>query len=546
MMLKALLFGLILCTVGCTKTLYYDLYPAHFAGEPKEEFGSATGVVSAAPARRLALPDEVLVSLPIEFQAAQLTGYITCLVDSEGGVYTLGGTPGDDGQYQVWMQARSSYFSELVQRLKEAGQLSFNPPGYPHIRCFRPEINPLAMFGKGWFYDWIDYLNAWQKRELELAALETRRTTLLDQLAARHVEISQVNDQIAALDQQIARKHQEIAADEERLARLKRKSGVNLLDSNTDRPAPPFNGEIEYDPEKDPFRTVQQDYLEDIRDRAWLDRNQSPSVYLDPDLVTALDRLHTGITTGRTELPENVRQALGATGFQLRVTSVSRTPWHQADTISSSASSGNLTARYDNSNHLFGQAVDISFLWLPGGRAAATQETLNSLSIILAHFGLHFPLGMADKVHITLSSAPESWLAQRVAMARAYSHKARELRGDQENAKKTGIFATEKLESQLSQLHTDLQDRLKERKEKANIFQRINSHHINIRAQIRKEEQRIDAERRQRDHDHNPWDVPRRDTPPGRPRPEPPDRPNPPRDRPDPPRNDGPGPIILG
>jgi hypothetical protein len=238
---------------------------------------------------------------------------------------------------------------------------------------------------------------------------------------------------------------------------------------------------------------------------------------------------------------------LKKSGFQkISVTSGARTPWRQADLYANAKKNGNPVGKYVRSDHMFGQAGDMS---IPSGWGwnSASHEKLRS---VMGRLGLEMRVPN-DPVHFTLAAPSHSFYARRLAMVRAYMAKASQMKAAQGAVYENAIFDQSRIVEQKTKVEADLRARNAELTKKTDLFARISAVYLSKQRELqqldaeisrRDDEARRRAERearRDRDEQRSRRDFNRPEpNPPKMDRPEPPYR-EPPRK--DPPSRERPG-----
>lgn len=543
---------------SCSRVPFTDAYPQHYSGETSAIRSPslqilAGGTKDGEAPRGASLSDDIVATLPVEFATAQVTGHLVCILDDEGGYLVPAGVqPAGDGIIQRG-HANGEVFLARAAAFSRLGLLRFDPPGYPNVACFRPDRTPDSYYSADWFADWVVYLNGWESRQGENDKLRKLTVELARRIEAGGQQLAALNAEIAAVEAGISASQAGVAAQEAENLRLRnnlKAESLSVAEIVKTEDLPPFDMRRSYDPGDDPFIAVHRTYLANIADRDWRGA-QAPNPFLEPTLRDALQRAYTGFAEPASIPDAGIRtmvQSLHRAGMTtIRMTSSSRTPWHQATVIEAARRSGNPAAAYYRSNHMFGMSADIS---VPFAWDSSNHETLRK---VMAHFGLSFPVAN-DKVHVALSSPPDYYPSLRLAMARAFETVARRLRAGQEAENHNAIFVVEQLTRQRERVETDLRTRRAYFEERTSLLDRVRARYrqlLNENQALREEIRRREAERardRRLERDpplREPRDPGRVEGPREPPRSEPPRREPPQPRQPRQPRDPG-GPIIWG
>lgn len=521
---------------GCASYNFPEMFPAYY----EEGLASPDGLIYLDK-----LPSEFVDALPIDFQLAKYTGHLWCYRDDGG--KTLFGSPWKSFQRTKWSDG---FTEKLNSALMDDQYKVFTPSGYPQAFCVMPNVDEEQLFDETWFGSWLTYISGWELGEIENEDLIESNKKLAIQISDISKLIAQVNASINTYDQKIKDAESSIAVTESLIGQRKSKLGIKILglDLDSKKELPPFDPKIPYDRIKDPFIGVVADGTKDVSDRSWATDQMSGGKYLDAELAQKIDEANRGFnnpdTLSDAKLKEDIRE-LKNSGFQgIAVTSGARTPWKQADLYASAKKNGNPVGKYVRSDHMFGQAGDMS---IPSGWGW-NSKSHQKLRSVMSRLGLEMRVPN-DPVHFTLSSPSRSFYARRLAMVRAYMAKASQIKAAQTAIRENAIFDQSKIVAQKAKVEADLKARNDELTKKTDIFARVSAVYISKQREL----QQLDAEiaRREDEARRRAEREARRDRPRGprefdRPEPNPPrvDRPEPPhRDPPqrDPPSRERPG-----
>lgn len=525
---------------GCASYNFQEMFPAYY----EEGQASPEGLI-----HQDRVPSELVDALPVDFQLAQYTGHLWCFRDNGG--KTLFGEPWRSIQRNRW----SDEFTEKLKSASDDDQYKvFTPSGYPQIFCVMPNVDTEQLFDETWFGSWLTYLSSWELSEIENESLIESNKKLAIRISDTQKIISQVNDSINAYDQKIKDTEKSITEIEALIGQRKSKLGMKILglDINSTRDLPPFDPKVPYDKNKDPFLGVVKDGTEDVSKRSWATDQMSGGKYLDPELAKKIDDANRFFSNPENIADANLKQdivALKNDGFHgIAVTSGARSPWRQAELYANAKKNGNPVGKYVRSDHMFGQAGDMS---IPAGWQwnSPSHQKLRS---VMSRLGLEMRVPN-DPVHFTLASPSRSFYARRLAMVRAYMAKASQIKAAQGAVRENAIFDQTSLVEQKAKVEADLQARNVELTKRTDLFARISAVYLSKRSEL----QQLDAEisRREDEARRRAEREARRDREPreprwprdfNRPEPSPPkvDRPEPPHREPprrDPPSRERPG-----
>ena len=108
---------------GCDSTPVQEAYPSHFAGEDK-----GLTVLTAGST----MPEEVIASLPMDFQLAEQTGNLTLVLDGNGLIkrpyFKL---------MDFLLVNHNRAFGKAISGFKEQGLEGYAPPGFPYIYALK-------------------------------------------------------------------------------------------------------------------------------------------------------------------------------------------------------------------------------------------------------------------------------------------------------------------------------------------------------------------------------------------------------------------------
>lgn len=480
-------------STSCTKVPYPKAFPLHYGITQAEETSEVGGFAQPnSPPNVLGnnglLTEDVVATLPIDFALAHHVGYLRCLLDFEG--YIL--IPGSDGRFNFPFSnrffARSNDFREFTNAWEGKEYLRYDPVGYPNLSCFMPSEDPVEFFGLGWLTDWTNLVSSWQENELEIESLKTAVSNTYTLNASNALLLSGVNAEIADLNSKIAETEGQLVQAKQHLVSIQRSFIVKEPEY------PPFDPKIPYDKDIDPFYGVLKKFLLNVSSKPWLDLSQVSGPYVDHELAQVLDVVHETLSDPKKieKLPAEIRQAIVETGFQLKVTSGSRTPWKQATEIPAAKAKNLPAADYSKSRHMFGQSVDIRQPYQEG-----TSE-YNNVKKILGHFGLN--ILPKDRVHIYLPRVSYWQKVNMLAMIREYKQVASNLRSNQSATKENLIFLKASAEKQKEQLEKDLAERRAERDNRAGVFERVSAELRRVNSEIQRKEAELRQEADRRDH----------------------------------------------
>ena len=521
---------------ACATTPYRDAFPNHYSHLDKD------GIIKGR-----ALSGDVLSALPYEFQLAQLTGHLWCYADSTGSFSSLPGgsirkaRQGDDSKRLANVVALDPRFAV------------FKPVGYPHLSCLRPDEEVDQLFAETWFPSWLVYFNEWgpaelanqkhadnaQKLAVEIGDLQRLIVSTNAAINDYAQQVAQQQALIASVDSQIARRQQVLAATPNALA---------LPDTGAATELPPFDPKIQYKKEQDPFYSVIEEGTQDVSSKDWSTNQMEGGKNLDAELAAKIDEVNALFADPELIVFKKIKDqviAIKKKGFaKILTTSGARSPWRQADLYLKAKNNKNPVGKYLRSEHLFGQAADIS---LPVGWGWNSAEH-KQLREVLGNLGIAMTVS-DDPVHITLQNPSRDFYARRLFLARAYLQRAQQLRLDQQAVADHFVTTQLAMITDRAKLSADLAARKNELADKTELFAKVSALYLGklrelqqIDAEIaRREEEARKREARKNDQDRNPRPPPRRpdsETPgkPGSPRPEAPQPSKPAPSRPETPR----------
>lgn len=462
---------------GCATYNFSEMFPAYYG----EGVASDDGLIFQEK-----LPSELLDALPVEFQLANYTGHLWCYRDNDG--KTLFGSPWKSFQRTAW----SDNFAEKLGRALADDQYRvFTPTGYPQVFCVMPNVDTEQLFDETWFGSWLTYISGWESNEIENEGLIESNKKLATQASELSKLIAQISESISTYDQKIKDKEAAITATESLIEQRKSKLGmkVTVLSPDATKELPPFDPKIPYDRGKDPFISVVTDGAKDVSDRSWATDQMSGGKYLDPELAQKIDEVNEAFANPEKisdkQLKEDI-QSLKSSGFQgISVTSGARTPWKQATLYVNAKNNKNPVGKYVRSDHMFGQAGDMS---IPSGWDWNSKSHQN-LRAVMNRLGVEMRVPN-DPVHFTLASPSTSFYGRRLAMVRAYLAKASQIKASQNSIRENAIFDQSKIVEQKAKVEADLKARNAELTKKTDIFARVSAVYISKQQEL----QQLDAE----------------------------------------------------
>lgn len=474
-----ILSTLLILLGGCATYSFQSMYPSYYLGSQENDRGQI-------PSQ--SIPSELLESLPPDFELAYYTGHLWCFQDWEGKVHIL----------NLSKALQRTQWGDKFQRQLNLAQEDerfrvFTPVGYPQAYCVVPNVNIFTLFNETWFEGWLTYLTEWEDAELEnQAILESNKKLVVDIENVRRT-IGETDESIKSYETRIKGKEESIKGTESAIADRKSKLGMKFdsknLPEKKEPELPPFDPKMEYNREKDPFLSVVKDHTQDVSDKPWAGNQMEGGKYIDGELAQKIEEVNAAFSAPDkitdSELKKDVKELVkkGFTGIS--VTSGARTPWRQADLYSKAKKGGTPVGKYVRSDHMFGQAADMS---IPPGWGWKTGNH-KYLRTVMQKFGLAMKVP-DDHVHFTLANPSKSFLARRLAMVRGYHTKAQAIRAAQGAVKENAIFEQNKITEQKAKVETDLRSRRNELQRQSDIFVRVSSRYVELQQEL----QRLDAE----------------------------------------------------
>lgn len=524
--------------MSCATYNFRDLYPAYYG----DSLATKDGLIYLE-----FIPTELVDSLPIEFQIAQFSGHLWCYRDNNGN------TDFFKIKKSIQKTRWSKDFSHKLNLIQGNDDYSVSTPlGYPQMFCFMPKVDSRELLNETWFRSWLIYFSTWEANEIENQSLISTNRKLIVDISDLSKLILNIEDSINNYNNQIKETERLIEETEVLINERKSRLGGNLIVQEGENKLPPFDSKIPYSKDKDPFISVVKDNTADVSDKSWASDQMGGGKFLDNELAGKIQEVNDVFANPEKISDESLKQdikTLKENGFNgITVTSGARTPWRQADLYSNAKRNSNPVGKYLRSDHMFGQAADMS---IPKGWSwdstmhKKLRSVMNSLGI-----GMNVA---NDPVHFTLTSPSHSYYARRLVMVRAYHAKATQIKSAQGAVKENAIFEKSTLLEQKTRLEGDLKARSDELTKRADIFARVSAAYLTKQRELQKLDAEIarradEAKKRSEEEERRKRSgrEPREPRPPReRPEPTPPavERPEPPQREPphrDPPQRDPP------
>ena len=484
----------LLISNSCRTVKYIDAYPDFY-----ELTKTENGLIPVD-----AIPESLISTLPVNFQLAYYSGHLSCYSDYSGSLKLFSLNP-------LFQKAKKS--KEFKKLLKSAQAdndiIVFTPIAYPNVFCVIPDEDIDNLLAETYFPSWLDYIDQWQTNEELNIQLNKSLQELIISNNEKEKVITTLENSIVEFDNKIKQTNENILRIKPEINAQRKKIGINeelpidklsLTDEKPD-PRPPFNLRIPYSIDKDPFIDVIRKYTKDISDKPWATNQMEGGKYLDAELANKVQEINDKFNNPELITDLNLRNEvnnLKSKGFNgINVTSGARTPLRQAHLYSKAKSNKNPVAKYVGSQHMFGQAADMS---LPDGWdwESSNHKTLRT---VLSKMGLSMNVSN-DPVHFELANPLEATKSQKLAMARAYSSKAKSIKASQGAVKDNLVFEADKQAKQKEQLDKDIEAKKKEIENKSSIFNQVSAKYNELQRElesINAEIARREAEARRRE-----------------------------------------------
>jgi len=529
----------LLISNSCRTVKYTDVYPDFY-----EVTKTENGLIPVD-----AIPESLISTLPINFQLAYYSGHLSCYSDYSGSLKLFSLNP-------LFQKAKKSKEFKKLLKTAQADNtiLVFTPIAYPNVFCVIPDEDIDNLLAEAYFPSWLDYIDQWQTNEELNIQLNKSLQELIISNNEKGKIIASLENSIVEFDNKIKQTNENIVRIKPEINAQRKKIGIteelpidklNLTDEKPD-PRPPFNLRIKYKIENDPFIEVVQKYTKDLSEKTWATDEMEGGKYLDAELAEKVQEINDKFNNPDLITDVNLRdrvKELKAQGFNgIKLTSGARTPLRQAHLYSEAKANKNPVAKYVGSQHLFGQAADLK---LPENFKNWNSNNHKSLRTTLGKMGLAMDVS-DDPVHFELANPSEGSKSQKLAMARAYSAKAKSIKASQGAVKDNLVFEADKLAKQKEQLDKDIDARKKEIENKSSIFNKVSAKYNELQrelesinaeiarreAEARRQEAQSRREREGRDHFERPRPSGPSKEPTERPQREQPQREKPQREKP--------------
>lgn len=343
----AIIISFFLCS--CSKIYFYDLYPSHYLDD---KGGTESGIDRYSKEKKLignpsaGIPDEIIDSLPVEFQILSHLGMLICVQDPSGYKQNLI-FPG----YSVVRHSENLKMNKEI--LEKNGYIAHASEAYLDTVCFMPEHRDTFKYiDHEYLSDWGYFLESWSVRYILIEQIRRDINEISN-------NISNEGKLIQALESSVAAKTAELLEIENHLREVEKSLLTRRPMILRDNP-PEVNAVIEYKRELDFLRTVFPEMLLNIAGKPWVDKEALSRNYMDPylnaDLVKSLDlayKIFADPDNAGIPLSPEMIQNIKDNKITFQISSAARTPWNQLS-IRNEHKAGTLS-----SLHLFGLAFDL-------------------------------------------------------------------------------------------------------------------------------------------------------------------------------------------
>ncbi|MCE7066671.1 hypothetical protein [Dyadobacter sp. CY326] len=371
------------------------------------------------------LPEDILVSLPHDFQLANNLGYLTTYIYPDG---------------EVWIDSKSDYVkdrkfaspSDLKKKYKELIELGYNvfqPVQFPHVVCAYPDIDLIDNFEKEAAIDLLKSLSFIQDNDSSIINLSleidkvinnisdvSKEELIVDELLIKKTQERDLwNLKISEIEKNILKVRSDIASEQSAISTLQNQSNQLSI-------APMVRGEY-YDLYKlldvddkpistsnDILKPVHESLQENIENKEYNTPRTSVqgSPLLDHEMVQALDKLNdilkdpeVHLTTRTDFTNDEIRTISDWKKTKMEIISAARSATDQTKI------KNDFKTKTLDSKHLIGGAVDFSFAGKPYNNKIRGNSKNYELFVKVAKAaGLHFPLPghPVEANHATLAS----------------------------------------------------------------------------------------------------------------------------------------------
>jgi len=450
----------------------------------------------------------IISNLPVEFQLAQHSGHLWTFIDGAGSVklFSL--------NKNIQRNTKGKEFSQLFKKVKRDDNfIVFTPLAYPNVFCVMPNENIDNLYNESYFFSWLNYLDQWQTNEEFNEVKQKEYNDILisnfenkQLLSLLEFQIKEFLSNIKSKEELIEKIKEQIQLKKGNLNQ-KNASAKNKTINISNDPPHPFILKRKYEISIDPFIEILIRYNENLENELWASDQMEGGKYLDPELAEKIREINKILKNPTLVKNEDLKSkiiSLKEKGFiQIVVTSGGRTPLRQADLYSKKKFNSNPVAKYLNSDHLFGQAADMS---LPSSFENWESKNHQFLRSILSELGLIMNK-KNDPVHFKLKNPNESYYVRRLAMSRAYSNKAKEIKQTQDIIRDQLIFDIKNIFTSKEILEKDIKNKNIELESKKTIFNSLSATYLILSKELtnlnaEEERKKAEEERRSR-HEHD-------------------------------------------
>lgn len=470
---------------GCATYKHQNSYPAFYINK----ISDTNGLMSSSQ-----LPNELIESLPVEFQLANYSGHLWCFRDDFGST-----KPFPLVKSIRKIKSGSKFRAILSLALNDIRFKVYKPIGYPQVFCVMPNVKIEQLFDETWFGSWLSYFTLWEIVEFENQRLQETYNCLNVQVSNLGDAIKQIEESIKVTEVKIQEMNVSIknieSLIESRKQSIEKAQSIDI-DLKTQE-LPPFNLQIEYLIENDPFIEVVKNLSTEIKED-WASDQMEGGKFLDSELINKIQEINkafNNLDTVKNEGLKKEMEELVNNDFKgIIVNSGTRTPYKQACLYAISKKNKNPVGKYVSSAHMFGQAADLSIpnSWkknLKEGQNAWSLPLHEKLRNVLNKWGVSMPT-INDPVHFTLSKPSNAFYTRRLIMVRAYLAKATEIKQEQNAIGKNLIFIKNKAIEQKTKLESDLNKKNQELTKLTTLFSQLSAGYYSKLVEL----QQIDAE----------------------------------------------------
>lgn len=325
---------LLLTLIGCSNIRMKDAYITHF-----EDQNSATRVIED----KHKVPNELLAQFPPDFRLAHYLGLLTVVIDGDGKLYF---GPGMTSNFAYI--SNSSEFQEIKDKYSSDEYRTASPKGFPHVLGIIPNIDISSALELEAGQDWLRFFHRYyEKLEDKRNSKKVLEKILMDIENAETTK-QNINSEIHSVIKQIE-------VEKSQINKLIKEIAQIQIPGFTETILLLPGLKVPYSYDDDIFRTVYESKLINIKDR--LRTNGVSNPHLKEETIEALELANQMIGNPRGHFVPHIADMIESANLTpITLASASRSILQQASLSSSTK------AKYLNSKHAFGVAVDISFI----------------------------------------------------------------------------------------------------------------------------------------------------------------------------------------